>query len=67
MQLASMRYVKIDGTAIGVTVASAAEARAALKELRHKKREIKFLRSGCCGDKRPRVLSKASASGQPGF
>jgi fructose-1,6-bisphosphatase/inositol monophosphatase family enzyme len=45
MQLASMRYVKIDGTAVGVTVASAAEARAALKELRHKKREIKFLRS----------------------
>jgi hypothetical protein len=45
MQLASMRYVQIDGTAVGVTVASAAEARAALKELRHKKREIKFLRS----------------------
>jgi hypothetical protein len=45
MQLASMRYVKIEGTAVGVTVASATEAKAALKELRHKKREIKFLRS----------------------
>ena len=45
MQLAPMRYVKIDGTAVGVTVASAIEAKAALKELRHKKREIKFLRS----------------------
>ena len=45
MQLASMRYVKIEGTAVGVTVASASEAKAALKELRHKKREIKFLRS----------------------
>jgi hypothetical protein len=44
MQLAPMRYVKIDGTAVGVTVASATEAKAALKELRHKKREIKFLR-----------------------
>jgi hypothetical protein len=44
MQLAPMRYVKIDGTAVGVTVASASEAKAALKELRHKKREIKFLR-----------------------
>jgi hypothetical protein len=44
MQLAPMRYVKIDGTAVGVTVASATEAKTALKELRHKKREIKFLR-----------------------
>ena len=44
MQLAPMRYVKIDGTAVGVTVASATEAKAALKELRHKKQEIKFLR-----------------------
>jgi hypothetical protein len=44
MQLAPMRYVKIDGTAVAVTVASASEAKAALKELRHKKREIKFLR-----------------------
>ena len=44
MQLAPMRYVKIDGTAVGVTVASATEAKVALKELRHKKREIKFLR-----------------------
>ena len=45
MQLAPMRYVKIEGTAVGVTVASAVEAKAALKELRHKKREIRFLRS----------------------
>jgi hypothetical protein len=45
MQLAPMRYVKIEGTAVGVTVTSAVEAKAALKELRHKKREIKFLRS----------------------
>jgi hypothetical protein len=40
-----MRYVKIEGTAVGVTVASAVEAKAALKELRHKKRELRFLRS----------------------
>jgi len=45
MQLAPMRYVKIDGTAVAVTVASASEAKTALKELRHKKRELKFLRS----------------------
>ena len=36
MQLASMRYTKIDGTSVAVTVTSAAEAKAALKELRHK-------------------------------
>jgi hypothetical protein len=45
MQLAPMRFTKIDGTAVAVSVASAAEAKAALKELRHKKRELKFLRS----------------------
>jgi hypothetical protein len=44
MQLAPMRYTKIEGTAVSVSVASAAEAKAALKELRHKKRELKFLR-----------------------
>jgi hypothetical protein len=44
MQLAPMRYTKIDGTAVAVSVRSAAEAKAAVKELRHKKRELKFLR-----------------------
>jgi hypothetical protein len=44
MQLAELRYSKIDGTAVSVTVKSALEAKAALKELRHKKRELKFLR-----------------------
>jgi hypothetical protein len=45
MQLAPMRFTKIEGTAISVSVTSAAEAKAALKELKHKKRELKFLRS----------------------
>src|SRR5262245_9385745 len=44
MQLAPMRYTRIDGTAVAVTVTSAVEAKAALKELKHKKRELKFLR-----------------------
>jgi hypothetical protein len=44
MQLAPMRYTKIEGTAVAVSVTSAAEAKAALKELRHKQRELKFLR-----------------------
>ena len=45
MQLAPMRFTRIEGTAVSVTVTSAVEAKAALKELRHKKRELKFLRS----------------------
>jgi hypothetical protein len=44
MQLAPMRYTKIEGTAVTVSVTSAAEAKAALKELKHKQRELKFLR-----------------------
>jgi hypothetical protein len=45
MQLAPMRHTKIEGTAVAVSVRSAAEAKAAVKELRHKKRELKFLRA----------------------
>ena len=44
MQLAPMRYTRIDGTTVAVSVTSAAEAKAAVKELRHKKSELKFLR-----------------------
>jgi hypothetical protein len=44
MQLAPMRYTTIKGTAVGVKVTSAREAKAAIKELRHKKRELKFVR-----------------------
>jgi hypothetical protein len=44
MQLAPMRYTKIEGTAVAVSVTSAVEAKAALKELKHKQRELKFLR-----------------------
>jgi hypothetical protein len=43
--LAATRFTKIEGTAVAVTVKSAEEAKAALKELRHKKRELRFLRS----------------------
>jgi hypothetical protein len=45
MQLAPMRYTRIDGTAVAVSVKSATEAKAAVKELRHKKRELRFLRA----------------------
>jgi hypothetical protein len=45
MQLAPMRYTRIEGSAVAVSVKSATEAKAAVKELRHKKRELKFLRA----------------------
>lgn len=45
MQLAPMRYTRIEGTAVAVSVKSAEEAKAAVRELRHKKRELRFLRS----------------------
>lgn len=44
MQLATTRYSKIEGTSVSVHVSNAEEAKAALKELRHKKRELKFMR-----------------------
>jgi hypothetical protein len=44
MQLAPLRFTKIEGTAVSVSVTSAEEAKAAVKELRQRKRELKFLR-----------------------
>lgn len=64
MQLASMRFTKIEGTAVSVSVTSAEEAKAALKELRHKKRELKFLRGALARKQkaaRPRRPRKAKA------
>ena len=44
MQLREMRYAKIEGTEVAVQVASPAEAKEALKELRHKKKEVALLK-----------------------
>jgi uncharacterized protein (DUF305 family) len=44
MQLREMRYARIEGTEVMVQVHSAAEAKAAIKELRHKKKEIGLLK-----------------------
>jgi hypothetical protein len=57
-----MRFSKIDGTTVSVDVTSAAEAKAALKELRHKKRELKFLRGALAKrlkSAKPKRASKA--------
>jgi len=62
MQLAPMRYTRIEGTAVAVSVQSAVEAKAAVKELRHKKRELKFLRGALLRRQRaarPKPRSKA--------
>jgi hypothetical protein len=68
MQLAPLRFTKIEGTAVSVHVTSAEEAKTAVKELRQRKRELKFLRGGLAKQKkaaqakRPRK-AKAPKSG----
>jgi hypothetical protein len=44
MQLREMRFARIDGTEVLVEVKSEREARAAIKELRHKKKEVALLK-----------------------
>jgi hypothetical protein len=44
MQLRDMRYASIQGTEVTVKVNSASEAKDAIKELRHKKKEVALLR-----------------------
>ncbi len=44
MQVREMRFARIDGTEVLVEVKSAAEAKAAIKELRHKKKELALLK-----------------------
>ena len=61
MQLAPMRYTRIEGTAVAVSVKSAAEAKAAVKELRNKKRELKFLKSALL--RRRRAAARRPGSG----
>lgn len=44
MQLREMRYARIDGIEVLVEVKSEREAKAAIKELRHKKKELALLK-----------------------
>jgi hypothetical protein len=64
MQLAPMRYTKIEGSAVAVTVTSAKEAKSALKELRHKKRELRFLRSALVRRQRAAARTKQAGAGR---
>jgi hypothetical protein len=56
MQLAPTRFVEIVGNEVRVAVNSSADARIALKELKHKKRELSHLRKGLV--KRQQALRK---------
>ncbi len=70
MHLAPMRFTRIDGTAVAVTVTSAAEAKAALKELRHKKRELKFLRGALVRERKamtPAGARRGRRRAEPGM
>ena len=60
-----MRFSKIDGTTVSVDVTSAAEAKAALKELRHKKRELKFLRGALAKQLKSAKPKRASKAKPP--
>lgn len=44
MQLREMRYARIEGTEVLVQVNSPTEAKAAIKELRHRKKELGLLK-----------------------
>jgi hypothetical protein len=44
MQLRDMRFARIDGTEVVVEVKSEREAKLAIKELRHKKKELSLLK-----------------------
>jgi hypothetical protein len=67
MQLAPMRFTKIEGTAVAVTVTSAQDAKAALKELRHKKRELKFLRGALVRQQKARRARQAKTKSKQGL
>ena len=66
MQLAPLRFTKIEGTTVAVNVASAEEAKAAVKELRHKKRELKFLRGALAKQQLKRPSPSAHEEEQAG-
>jgi hypothetical protein len=58
MQLAPLRFTKMEGTAVSVNVTSAEEAKLALKELKQRKRELKFLRGALAKQKKATRASR---------
>ena len=64
MQLIEMRYAKIAGTEVMVEVKSAAEAKAAIKELKHKKKELALLKKRLVKEERSARSAHARAEKQ---
>ena len=66
MKLREMRYARIDGTEVLVEVASEKEARAAIKELRHKKKELALLKRRIAKDqvRARRTVERAEAAAE---
>jgi hypothetical protein len=52
MKLSEARFVHIEGTSVGATVNSAAEAKIAIKEIRQKKREFTHIKRGLLREKK---------------
>ena len=48
MQLTPMRFTMIEGTEVTVKVNSPSEAKTAIKELRHRKKEVGCTGVRCC-------------------
>lgn len=63
MQLASLKYATIDGTKVSVHVTSPHEAKEALKELKHKKKELQFTKRGLLRERT--ALEKAGRKPRP--
>lgn len=63
MQLREMRFARIEGTEVLVEVKSEKEAKAAIKELRHKKKELGLLKRRLAREEASarRAVSRAEA------
>jgi hypothetical protein len=61
MQLIDMRYARIVGTEVMVEVRSAAEAKTAIKELKHKKKELALLRKRLVKEEKTQRAAHAKA------
>lgn len=62
MQLAASRYVTFEGTSVVLAPRSAEEAKRALKELRHKKREFAWVKRSLLREKKVAEARAARAT-----
>lgn len=71
MELAETRFVKIEGTKVTASVNSADEARLAVKELKHKKKELAHIRRSLVRQRKSAealvARKRKTSKGQQGF